>query len=286
LHKKRFSYLCVENYKTKVVNKLFVTLMVAVAVLSSCKSPKMITYAKGAGEPVSYTENLQKEFPEELVKVGDYLMITVSTSSPESSLPFNPPIVPDPSQMGGASKSIYSQASLQSYLVDAKGEITFPVVGKLKVAGLSKLQIQQLVKSQIFPKYLTEDPMVVVRFIDYTISVLGEVNRPGTMSVPSERITIYDALAAAGDLTIYGQRNNVLLVRLDEKGERKTYRLDLTNKDLISSSFYFLKKNDVLYVQPNKVKARGASIGSAETLTLSIVGILISFTSLIATLTR
>ncbi len=262
--------------------------MLTLVVITSCKSYKKIPYAQEAGIAVDPGQHVQQKYPDEVIKNGDFLMITVSTVIPEAAIPFNPPLAPDVSTMSGANMGRMSSggSTLQPYLVDVNGEINFPVLGQLKVAGMTRGDLKKMLANLIYPKYTTDLPMVNVRFLDYSVSILGEVGRPGLVTSNKERLSIFEAIASAGDLTIYGRRDNVLLIREENAGERKTYRIDLTNKDLINSSYYFLQKNDVLYVQPNKVKSRSTSIGSAETLTLSVVGILISFTSLIATLTR
>ena len=128
---------------------------------------------------------------------------------------------------------------------------------------------------------MKEEPIITVRFANYKVSVLGEVNRPGAYQIDNEKVTIIDALATAGDLTIYGRRDNILLLRESENGTKTTYRIDLRDKRLIYSEFYYLEQNDVIYVQPNNPRARGSALGAAEAITVSVVGTLISLTSLI-----
>ena len=135
-------------------------------------------------------------------------------------------------------------------------------------------------QSKIYPAYLKDEPIITIRYANYKVSVLGEVNRPGIFAIDNERISILEAIAQAGDLTIYGQRENVLLIRENEKGERVSYRIDLRNPKLVTSDYYYLQQNDVLYIQPNNPKSRGSALGSAEALSISVVGTLISLTSL------
>ena len=168
------------------------------------------------------------------------------------------------------------------YLVDNDGYINFPVVGRLKVSGLTKSECESLLLDKIRPYMAeTENPVVTVRMSSYSVSVLGEVARPGSFQVGREKITILEALAQAGDLTIYGVRNKVKLIREDATGKKEIHTLDLTDANIVNSPYYYLQQNDIVYVEPNKVKAQNASVGSMTTLWFSATSILISLTSLI-----
>jgi polysaccharide export outer membrane protein len=178
-------------------------------------------------------------------------------------------------------------AGLQNYIVDNAGNIEFPVLGTLHVAGLTRVQVQNLIKSKIYPQFLKEEPVINVRFQNYKISVLGEVARPGSFTATNEQCTLFDALAMAGDLTIYGKRENVMLIREYADGSKAVYRINLQDKDLVlNPQIYYLQQNDVLIIEPNKTKARAAGIGSSETFTISIISTLISVATLIITATR
>ena len=176
---------------------------------------------------------------------------------------------------------------MQGYLVDNNGYINFPIVGKIHVAGLTKTECEDLVKSKIQP-YLsrTENPLVAVRMSSYRVTVTGEVNRPGVIPVSTEKMSIMEALAEAGDLTIYGKRENVMLIREDANGEKHNVRLNLKDANVINSPYYYLQQNDVVYVEPNNVKARNSEIGSSTTIWFSVIGILTSLTSLLFTVLR
>lgn len=254
--------------------------ILAVTLLSSCQSYKKVIYVQDAGKAVDLSAAKQESLPAPVVKNGDQLMITVNTVSPEASASFNPPLVPDPAQSATQVNKTMSAPALLTYIVDANGEILFPILGRVKVAGMSKPQVEAAIHDRIYPKYVKEDPMVTLRFLSYKVAVLGEVARPGAVTTTGERITLFDALAQVGDLTIYGRRDNVLLIREDEKGKRETFRIDLTDGRLIDSPYYFLQQNDVVYVQPNKQKAHGASFGAGEQMTLSIIGSVVSVASL------
>jgi polysaccharide export outer membrane protein len=172
--------------------------------------------------------------------------------------------------------------SLQTYLVSNDGTIDFPVLGNLQVGGLTKSQCEKMLHDKIKP-YLNaaENPVVTVRMSNYKISVIGEVNRPGMYTVGNEKINILEALAQAGDLTIYGVRENVKLIRENDKGKKEIYTLNLNDAGIISSPYYYLQQNDIIYVEPNKVKARNSSVGQSTTLWLTSTSILISLTSLL-----
>lgn len=209
----------------------------------------------------------------------DILTITVSTSDQDAAVPFNM-TVPTPLTQG--QRSTYSQALLQSYLVDNNGNIDFPRVGQVHVGGLTKSEAERVILNKIKP-YMSEaeTPIVTVRMSNYKISVLGEVNRPGMYTVSNEKISILEALAQAGDLTIYGVRNNVKLIREDSTGMKSIHVLNLNDANLINSPYYYLQQNDIVYVEPNKVKAQNSSVGSMTTLWFSATSILISLTSLL-----
>ena len=150
---------------------------------------------------------------------------------------------------------------------------------------MTKYALADLIKTKIYPRYIKEEPIISIRYANFSISVLGEVARPNTFLVNNEKISILEALATAGDLTIYGRRDNLLLVRQTPEG-RQSIRIDLRDKNLIYSPYFYLQQNDVIYVQPNETKTRTSKIGSAETLSISIVGTLISLTLLIVTLVK
>ena len=171
---------------------------------------------------------------------------------------------------------------LQTYLVDNNGNITFPIIGEIHLGGLTKSEAEKLIEQKIKPFMAGEEnPIVTVRMTGYQISVLGEVSRPGTFTVSREKIIILEALAQAGDLTIYGVRNNVKLIREDATGKKMIVEMDLNDANIINSPYYYLQQNDVIYVTPNKVKAQNSSVGSMTTLWFSATSILISLTSLL-----
>ena len=243
----------------------------AVCLLTSCSSPKNVTYFQNR-------EALEKAVKGYLVDARimpkDVLTITVSTTTPEAAIQFNL-LTPT------------SQTQLQTYLVDNEGMINFPVVGQVKVGGLTKTEAEELIRKEITP-YLTEsqNPVVTVRMSSFSISVLGEVNQPGTFSVAREKINVLEALSRAGDLTIYGVRNNVTLIREDGEGNKSYHTLNLNDANIVNSPYYYLQQNDIIYVEPNKIKAQNSTIGSMTTLWLSATGVLVSIATLLVSIFR
>ena len=252
-----------------------------VLMLSGCGSTKNVAYFQNAD---SISLAASKMLYEAKIMPKDELTITVITTDPKVAMPFNLAVS---NTIGTSGQLSSSQGSLQGYLVDNNGNIEFPVVGTLHVGGLTKKQAEDLVKSKIKP-YLadSENPIVTVRMASYHVSVIGEVTKPGIISVPQEKMSVLEALAQAGDLTIYGKRDNVLLIRQDAEGEKHTYRMNLNDANIINSPFYYLQQNDIIYVEPNKVKAQNSSIGSSTTLLMSGLSILTSIASLVVNILR
>lgn len=255
----------------------FFALVVTTAfLLGSCGSTKNVAYFQN-----SDTVDLsQSQFLYDAkIMPKDQLTITVSTTNDEAAVPFNL-TVPTPQSVN--SRSSYSQAMLQTYLVDNSGNITYPIIGEIHVGGLTKSEAENMIREKI-KVYMaeTENPIVTVKMTGYQISVIGEVARPGTFTVSREKITVLEALAQAGDLTIYGVRNNVQLIREDADGKKAIYFLNLNDANLINSPYYYLQQNDVIYVTPNNVKAQNSSVGSMTSLWFSATSILISLTSLL-----
>ena len=260
-------------------------LLFVVGLLSGCNAYQNVAYLQQAGTQAILSDSVKTPVPEPIIKVGDVLMITVNTNNPEASVPFNIPLIPsggDASKrynLGGGANISYG-LSMQNFLVDTEGVITYPVLGELKVAGLTKRQLSDVIKESIYPKYITEEPIVLIRFGNFKVSVLGEVMRPGSFVIDNEKVSILEALALAGDMTIYGRRESVLLVR-ENNGNRETVRIDIRDKNLVNSPYFYLQQNDVLYVEPNDSRARASGISSAESLSISVVGTLISIATLI-----
>ena len=240
--------------------------------MTGCGSSKGFTYVENID---SISLAASRGLFDARIMPKDELTITVNTTNPEASAPFN-------LQSGDKGSTAF-----KGYLVDNSGFINFPVVGKVHVVGLTKTECEDLIKSKIQP-YLarTENPVVSVRMSSYHITVLGEVGKPGVIPVSTEKISVLEAIAQAGDLGVYGKRNNILLIREDARGEKHAVRMNLNDANIINSPYYYLQQNDVLYVQPNSVKAKTSSIGSSTTIWFSFIGIVTSVASLLVNVLR
>jgi polysaccharide export outer membrane protein len=212
------------------------------------------------------------------IQADDLLMIIVSADDPETAIPFNLSSVSVPSAYN--IMAMRGQESMQSYLVDTAGTIDFPVLGKLKVGGLSRTEVMQLLESKI-AKYI-KHPIINLRLMNFKVSVQGEVTLPGTYTLASDRVTLIEAISMAKDLTIYGRRDNVLIIR-EINGVKSYNRVDITKADFIHSPFYYLTQNDVVYVEPNKTKINGAAVGANTGVIISITSLLITLVTLIVT---
>lgn len=231
-------------------------ILLLILVSASCTNTRKATYFSG-----QQTGSFQPPaMPKPVIQNNDLLSITVSSLNPEASAVFNQP--------GGAnnnsnnSQPTATTTPANGYLVDGEGNIQFPFLGTFKASGMTKDELRDKLTKTLVDKKLLVDPIITVRFLNFKVTVLGEVAHPTVVTVPSESITLLEALGLAGDLTIYAQRDNVLVIR-DEDGKKLTHRLNLNSTELFSSPYYYLKSNDVVYVEPNKAKV--ASTGRAQT---------------------
>lgn len=254
----------------------FIFAMSLILAMTSCNTSKSVAYIQNS-DSIAYDNS--RFLYDAKIMPKDQITISVNTVNPEASLPFNL-LLQNAYQQGSSVGT--SRGTLMPYLVDNDGYINFPVVGRLKVGGLTKSECENLILDKIRPYMAeTENPVVTVRMSSYSVSVLGEVARPGSFQVGREKITILEALAQAGDLTIYGVRDKVKLIREDATGKKEIHTLDLTNANIVNSPYYYLQQNDIVYVEPNKVKAQNARVGNMTTLWFSATSILISLTSLL-----
>ena len=253
----------------------------ALGLLCSCGSTKNIPYFKNADQvDLSQSEYLY----DARIMPKDILTITVNTSNPEAAAPFNLTIPSTYNQQGAVN---WTSQTLQTYLVDNQGYIDYPVLGRIDVGGLTKSACEKMIRDKIKP-YLNENenPVVTVRMSNYKISVLGEVNRPGMFTVSNEKINIFEALAQAGDLSIYGVRDRVKLIRENSSGRKEIHTINLNDANIVNSPYYYLQQNDVIYVEPNSVKAKNSAIGTSTTIWISVTGALVSLASLIVNILR
>tara|TARA_R110002050_G_scaffold44166_1_gene105354 strand:- start:202 stop:975 length:774 start_codon:yes stop_codon:yes gene_type:complete len=242
-----------------------------IILFASCVSKKDIIYFQNDAIDQENVSNSYKT----IIKPDDLLNITITALDIEAVRPFNLAAV----TYATSSNSAIGVAQQQSYLVDTNGEIDFPVLGKLKIGGLTRDETINLLKSKLSPDYIKE-PNVNIRIANYKISVMGDVQRPGSYNIPNERITILDALALAGDINISGQRNNILIIR-EEENKKVQYRVDIRSNNLLTSPVYYLQQNDVVYVEPNYARIQSASANSNTSLVISISSVLIAIITIL-----
>ena len=230
---------------------LFSCFLCAALFFSSCTNTKKIVYFNNVPDATFAATKVPKPTP---IEPNDILSITISSASAEASTPFN-------LQSNNISRSTTVTGSNNEsggYLVNPDGTIDLPILGTVKAAGLTKDELKDNITNLILSRKLLVDPIVDIRYLNFEVTVLGEVARPTVITVPSEKISLLKAIGLAGDLTIYGKRDNVLLIR-EENGEKITRHINLNSSDFFDSPYYYLRPNDVIYVQPNATKAATAS---------------------------
>lgn len=262
--------------------KRLLLLLALPLLVASCTSYKNVPYLQNPEAVNDFEETLPLYDAKIMPK--DLLSITVNTTDPKAATPFNL-TVQTPINAALTNISTTTQPTMQQYLVNNKGEIDFPVIGRLEVGGLTKNEAEDLIRERLKP-YLKESPIVTVRMANYKISVLGEVARPGSFTIGNEKVNVLEALAMAGDMTIYGVRDNVKLIREDVNGKREIINLNLNNAEVVTSPYYYLKQNDIIYVTPNKTKAKNSDIGNSTNLWVSSLSILVSIAGLLVNILK
>jgi polysaccharide export outer membrane protein len=247
-------------------------LLLLIISLSSCVSRKKIVYFNDETGTTSETKlvNFEPKF-----EVGDLLSVEVTGGEEEVITQFNQPeLVRQGNQISSYNNGV---PATYGYLIQSDSTINLPIAGKFKVAGLSRMDAVELIEQELL-NYL-EKPQVSIRILNFKVTILGEVEQPGTFSIPNERITLLEAIGVAGDLKITGKRDNILVIRYEDN-IRKEYRVDITKKELFESPVYFLKQNDVVYVEPNAKSrydshvmrsAGGTLVGTASLVISTIV---------------
>ena len=247
--------------QTKTCLKLIILLS---CMLVSCQTSKKTSYLQNVADRSTYAK---LNTPGIKFQPNDLISIIVTSRKPEMSEPFNLPSAPE---------------TTLGYLIDMKGEIDFPFIGKIKVAGLSREQLIEKIKQRLIQEDLIPDPFIIVDLLNFQVSVLGEVSSPGTFTVTGDVITILQALGRAGDLTIYGKRENVLVQR-EENDMIYYHRVDLRHSSLIHSPVYYLQQNDVVYVESTNARAAQSRINENRSMSMwiSLVSIIMSVTLLL-----
>ena len=267
----------------KRLNERNLWLLLLPFLLTACQSYKKVPYFQNV-EVVNGVEQ-QESLYDAKIMPKDLLTIVVSCTNPELAIPFNLTVASNAGMAVSNSSYVTTQPVLQPYLVDNEGNINFPVLGELKLGGLTKREAERLIIDKLKP-YMKETPIVTVRMVNYKISVIGEVTRPGTFTISNEKVNLLEALAMAGDMTVYGLRDNVKLIREDANGKQQIVTLDLNKAETILSPYYWLQQNDIVYVTPNKAKARNSDVGNSTSLWFSATSILVSIVSLLVNILK
>lgn len=261
--------------------RLFTIVLPAALILTSCSSQKRVWYLQDA-QP--YTNDQIAENGQIRIKPLDRLTIVVNSKDPELALPFNSSTSLS-SIIGSTTYGSPTNQSLQIRTVDENGFLQMPVIGEIECEGKTRSELSRAISNKIIAGGYINDPTVNVQFADMKISVIGEVARPGQYDVTRDKISIFDALAMAGDLTIYGIRTDVAVQR-EIDGVRRIEFLDLTSQDIFNSPAFYIQQNDVIYVKPNKYKAQSGEISQNRNFYLSLAGTAISVATLIVTLSK
>lgn len=252
-----------------MIKKMFFLLSV-VFILGSCASKKSILYLHGIAEGTQ-ENNLKYE---NTLEPDDNILITVTAADPELANDFNLMYI---NARSTEMRTLNNSDDFFSYLIDQNGEIDFPVLGKMKLGGLTRIEAESKIKDLLKDRII--DPGVSIRVLNFKVSVLGEVIKPGSQDVVGDRITIFEAISRAGDLTIYGKRDNIKVIR--EKGGVKTIAiLDITDPEIINSPYYYLAHNDIVYVEPNKTKINSSVIGPNLTVGISAISLIVTIIAL------
>lgn len=245
-------------------------LMIYIMLFSSCGSRKSMVYLQPDSTVINtvYQQYIPKIQPQ------DILTIAVTAADPKAVAAFNPVSTMTPTNM----TQQVDLALRPTYTVDDNGDIILPMLGKIHIAGLTRLEAIEKIRSEL--TIYINDPGVNMNFNNFRISVLGEVARPGAFIMPTERVTVLDALGMAGDMTIRGVRNNVMLIR-EIDGQKTMHRLDMTKQETLNSPYYYLVQNDVIYVEPNKAQINNSKLGANSNIIISVASLLITVISVL-----
>ncbi|GHT05736.1 polysaccharide export outer membrane protein [Bacteroidia bacterium] len=245
----------------------------------SCTSYKKVPYLQtgGKGEEIRLLslakDNTVRFQPDDILSI----VINVTGESSVASN-YNLPLQPTATTHNDLGSDLNSGVGRQTYLVNKEGRIDFPNLGSIQVSGYTQGELEQYLKA-LLRRDLKADPIVTIRLMNFKISVLGEVNRPGSYPVSKDHINLMEALALAGDMTIYGKRDDVKLIRTLPNGETKIITLDISDAQIVSSPYFYLHQDDEIYVVPNKIKAKSSDIGSQTSILISLGSILLSATT-------
>ena len=256
-------------------SRLNILLLTAMLFLMSCAAPQNIAYFQN--RLVDNPEKIDKHAGI-VIQPKDMLSIVVSSKNPELVVMFNLPVVSY--QAGSEVTSNGGYQRLMGYVVDNEGYIDFPVLGRLKVAGLTRWELSEMIKKKLLDEGYLTDCVVTVEFMNFKVSVIGEVNAPGTYTIEGDKVTVLQAISLARDLTIFGQRENVTVIR-ERDGERVMYQINLCDVSMFDSPAYYLQQNDIVYVEPSDIKARQSTTDDKA---LRMTSIMVSSGSLLVSI--
>ncbi len=253
------------------LSNLIVLLLSLLILVEGCIESKQVAYFKNSVDTIITLPTLDNE---PIIQKNDILSIQISSLNENASLIFN-----TPNHASTITSTNAGNTEAGGYLVDNEGNIQLPILGNIKAAGITKSNLKNNILQLIISKNLLVDPVITIRHLNFEVTIIGEVGKPTVINVPNEKISILKSLGIAGDITVYGKKNNVLLIReIDNK--RKIIRIDLGDKGFLQSPYYYLAPNDIVYVEPNKQKVRNANVNQQLVPTilsgLSIVAVIIS----------
>jgi len=263
----------------------FIPLLLSLLIFS-CSSTRKIKYFQDIPDSTKQKIIVGANYTEPKIQPDDILTIVVETLDPitksittlGSTPSLNNTNSPNAIASGGGTASLNQQQAAAGYLVNKEGFVELPILGKIKVSGFTTSEATDIIRNAVLEYY--KDATVTVRFADFKISVAGEVLRPGVYIMPNEKVTILDAITMAGDLTVFGKRENVLLLRDNLNGTKTAYRVNLKNSDMISAPYYYLRQNDYIYVEPRKAKSDATD--AAQQKYVTIAGALLSVLIILA----
>lgn len=230
--------------------------------LSSCITNKNTTYFQDISQSQKTVLQQSAKYTELIIQIDDILSVSISTIDPQSVAAVNQGVS---TAILGAANSTGAAQQVNGFLVDKNGEIQLSMIGSVKVAGLTTFEARELILKKALSYY--KDPNVQVRFANFRVTVLGEVNRPATYTIPNEQVSVLDVLGLAGDLTIYGMRENVMVIR-NNNGTKEFGRLNLNSSEIFNNPYFYLKQNDVVYIEPNRSKIAATDASRTRLITI------------------
>lgn len=247
-------------------------LLLFIFVIQSCKTQKDVIYFQNVDEVINNNPDL---FQNPKIQAGDLLSIVVSSYHMDAVIPFNLAVGVNASDEQSNARG---QLQVQNYLVDSNGMINFPVLGEIHASEKDRQTLAKELQERI--KVYVKEPIVTIRLLNFKYTVLGEVKNPGVFTTDNERISFLEALGSAKDLTIYGRRDSIILIRNEDNIIKKHY-IDLRDASMVDSTYYFLRQNDVVYVQPNEIKTRESKVSPFNPLMVSIASVTLALITLL-----